>query len=155
MKKQNLLPKPHMEQAKKNYIKAAEQGASSRSPSKMGISTVQSYRGAQIFEAIGLGKDWSTNTSPAPPAASRRPLEVSPRIAQRHIALPADRVERQEVLDNGGSTIGGATGSNTCGTPNTVAKLQQAVAHHRRPDVVRNTRSSSTTRRGTAARSAG
>ena len=26
--------------------------------SKMGISTLQSYRGAQIFEAVGLGKDF-------------------------------------------------------------------------------------------------
>src|SRR4051812_7795441 len=44
------------EQAKKNYIKAANKGII-KVASKMGISTVQSYRGAQIFEAIGLGKE--------------------------------------------------------------------------------------------------
>ena len=33
--------------------------------SKMGISTVDSYRGAQIFEIIGLAPRWSTSASPA------------------------------------------------------------------------------------------
>ena len=39
----------------KNYIKANEKGVL-KVMSKMGISTVQSYRGAQIFEAVGLDK---------------------------------------------------------------------------------------------------
>jgi glutamate synthase (NADPH/NADH) large chain len=34
--------------------------------SKMGISTVASYTGAQVFEAIGLGETWSRSSSPAP-----------------------------------------------------------------------------------------
>ena len=43
-------------QAHKNYIKAI--GASIlKVMSKMGISTVQSYRGAQIFEAVGIGSE--------------------------------------------------------------------------------------------------
>ena len=37
----------------KNYIKAAIKGVV-KVISKMGISTIQSYRGAQIFEAVGL-----------------------------------------------------------------------------------------------------
>jgi glutamate synthase (ferredoxin) len=40
----------------KNYIKAAVK-AVIKTMSKMGISTIQSYRGAQIFEAIGLNRD--------------------------------------------------------------------------------------------------
>src|SRR5207245_1334193 len=52
-----ILPKDmSLEQAKKNYIKAANKGII-KVASKMGISTVQSYRGAQIFEAIGIGED--------------------------------------------------------------------------------------------------
>ena len=43
------------EQAIKNYIKAVNKGLL-KIFSKMGISTLQSYRGAQIFEAIGLSK---------------------------------------------------------------------------------------------------
>ena len=43
------------EYAQKNFIKANEKGVL-KVMSKMGISTVQSYRGAQIFEAVGLNK---------------------------------------------------------------------------------------------------
>lgn len=42
--------------AQKNYIKAADKGIL-KILSKMGISTLQSYRGAQIFEALGLNKE--------------------------------------------------------------------------------------------------
>ena len=44
------------EQLKKNYIKAVNDGLL-KVFSKMGISTLQSYQGAQIFEIIGLNKD--------------------------------------------------------------------------------------------------
>ncbi len=43
------------EKALKNYGKAVEQGIL-KIMSKMGISTISSYRGAQIFEAIGLSR---------------------------------------------------------------------------------------------------
>ena len=42
--------------AVKNYIKAAGKGVL-KVMSKMGISTVASYTGAQVFEAIGLGRE--------------------------------------------------------------------------------------------------
>ena len=42
--------------AQKNFIKANEKGVL-KVMSKMGISTLQSYRGAQIFEAVGLSQD--------------------------------------------------------------------------------------------------
>jgi glutamate synthase domain-containing protein 2/glutamate synthase domain-containing protein 3 len=44
------------EQAVKNYIKAVNKGLL-KVFSKMGISTLQSYRGAQVFEAIGLNEE--------------------------------------------------------------------------------------------------
>ena len=44
------------EQLKKNYIKAINEGLL-KVFSKMGISTLQSYQGAQIFEIIGLNKE--------------------------------------------------------------------------------------------------
>ncbi len=43
------------ESAQQNYIKAAEKGIK-KIMSKMGISTLNSYQGAQIFEAVGLNK---------------------------------------------------------------------------------------------------
>src|SRR4029453_11601341 len=47
------LLKIDVEKAKKNYTKAANKGVV-KVISKMGISTVQSYHGAQVFEAVGL-----------------------------------------------------------------------------------------------------
>ena len=46
----------HYETAEKNYIKAVCKGLF-KIMSKMGISTIRSYRGAKIFEAVGLGED--------------------------------------------------------------------------------------------------
>ncbi len=43
-------------QAKKNYVKAVSKGLF-KIFSKMGISTLQSYCGAQIFEAVGLDSE--------------------------------------------------------------------------------------------------
>jgi glutamate synthase domain-containing protein 2/glutamate synthase domain-containing protein 1/glutamate synthase domain-containing protein 3 len=44
------------EQAAQNVVKAIDKGLL-KTISKMGISTIQSYRGAQIFEAVGLDRD--------------------------------------------------------------------------------------------------
>ena len=43
--------------AEKNYVKALHKGVL-KVMSKMGISTLQSYRGAQIFEAVGLSREF-------------------------------------------------------------------------------------------------
>ena len=53
---QKKLGKIDYETAKNNYIKAAVDGILAVM-SKMGISTVHSYHGAQIFEAVGIKKD--------------------------------------------------------------------------------------------------
>ncbi len=49
----NILVDVPIEEAQKKYIKAVVKGII-KVLSKMGISTIQSYRGAQIFEALGL-----------------------------------------------------------------------------------------------------
>ena len=51
-----LNPKVDLHKAQENYIKAVKKGLY-KIFSKMGISTLQSYHGAQIFEVIGLNKD--------------------------------------------------------------------------------------------------
>ena len=53
MIKTGLLPELSHEKAVKTYKKAVTKGVI-KVMSKMGISTVQSYQGAQIFEAVGL-----------------------------------------------------------------------------------------------------
>src|SRR4051812_30163739 len=104
MERQGTLPEDvSLDQAKKNYIKAANKGII-KVASKMGISTVQSYRGAQIFEAIGLGKDLVERYSPG--TASRingGGLDVIAReCLERHRhGFPPIRVNG-EVLENGG-----------------------------------------------------
>ena len=56
MKHRGLLPeKLTAEYAEKNFIKAINKGLL-KTFSKMGISTLQSYRGAQVFEAVGLNQ---------------------------------------------------------------------------------------------------
>ena len=50
------IPAISLEQARKNYCQAVESGLL-KILSKMGISLISSYQGAQIFEAIGIGQD--------------------------------------------------------------------------------------------------
>jgi len=61
-----LTPGVGYEEAVEHYLKAIKKGVV-KIMSKMGISTIQSYRGAQIFEAIGLAPDfvdkYFTNTA--------------------------------------------------------------------------------------------
>ena len=56
LKRRGLLPEEvSAEYAEKNFIKAINKGLL-KTFSKMGISTLQSYRGAQVFEAVGLNQ---------------------------------------------------------------------------------------------------
>ncbi|HUB24964.1 MAG TPA: glutamate synthase large subunit [Tepidisphaeraceae bacterium] len=121
-------PELTLDAAKKNYIKAANK-AILKVASKMGISTVQSYRGAQIFEAIGLGRDlvdrYFTNT---PSRIDGVPLEViaTESLQRHHHAYPPRRVNGQ-VLDNGGQYQWRRDGEYHSWNPDTIAKMQHAV----------------------------
>jgi len=53
---EGLLPGVDYKTACKNFVKAASKGVI-KVASKMGISSLQSYRGAQVFEAVGLRQD--------------------------------------------------------------------------------------------------
>src|ERR1035438_8210624 len=56
MIREGLLVKLDHKSACKNFVKAATKGVI-KVMSKMGISAIQSYRGAQVFEALGLRQD--------------------------------------------------------------------------------------------------
>jgi glutamate synthase (NADPH/NADH) large chain len=113
----------------KLYIKALEEGLL-KVMSKMGISTVQSYRGAQIFEAVGLDRDlieqWFTGT---PSRIGGVGLdELGDEAMQRHargFARPANAGD--EPLPVGGNYRWRRTGELHKWTPNTIATLQDAV----------------------------
>ena len=90
-----------LEQAKKNYIKAANKGII-KVASKMGISTVQSYRGAQIFEAVGLSKEVVDKyfTGTASRASTASALEV---IAAREPGAPPPRLPADQASNGAGA----------------------------------------------------
>ncbi|WP_428939875.1 glutamate synthase large subunit [Fontivita pretiosa] len=127
--KEGLLPRElTLEQAKKNYIKAANK-AILKVASKMGISTIQSYRGAQIFEAIGLSEElidrYFTHT---PSRIKGVGIDVIARecLMRHRKGFPPIEVD-QDVLSSGGFYQWRRDGEYHMWNPDTVAKLQHAV----------------------------
>jgi glutamate synthase (NADPH) large chain len=127
--REGLLPQDvSLEQAKKNFIKAANK-AILKVASKMGISTVQSYRGAQIFEAIGLGEEviekYFTNTASRIRGVD---LDVIAResIERHRRGFPPIQVNGH-VLETGGNYQWRRDGEYHMYNPETVAKLQHSV----------------------------
>ncbi len=119
---------PH--QAVKNYIKAAGKGVL-KVMSKMGVSTVASYTGAQIFEAIGLGRDlveeYFTGTVSRLGGIGLDEVarEVATRHATAHPKNPEQRAHRQ--LELGGEYQWRREGEHHLFNPDTVFKLQHAT----------------------------
>ena len=117
-----------LEQAKKNYIKAANKGII-KVASKMGISTVQSYRGAQIFEAVGIGngviEQYFTGTSSRIGGID---LDIiAAEATERHRrGFPPIAVDGK-VLAAGGQYQWRREGEFHMYNPDTVARLQHAV----------------------------
>ncbi len=119
--------------ALKNYKKAINKGLL-KVFSKMGISTLQSYRGAQIFEAIGLNQElidrYFTGTASRIEGVG---LEVLAREAQtkhEHAFRPA--TESETELEVGGTYQYRVKGEYHLLNPLTVSKLQHAV--HKGPE---------------------
>jgi glutamate synthase (ferredoxin) len=112
----------------KNYIKAATKGVV-KVASKIGISTLQSYRGAQIFEAIGLNHSvvdqYFTWTASRIEGAD---LEVIAKeaILRHHHAFP-DRQVNGHTLDVGGEYQWRKEGEAHLFSPQTIHTLQSAV----------------------------
>jgi glutamate synthase domain-containing protein 2/glutamate synthase domain-containing protein 1/glutamate synthase domain-containing protein 3 len=114
--------------AKKNYVKAVVKGIV-KVISKMGISTVESYCGAQIFEAIGLHESvigrYFTRTASRIGGVGMDVLAREATIRHAH-AFP-DRGTYPHTLDVGGQYQWRADGEYHLFSPQTVHKLQQAV----------------------------
>ena len=103
----------------RNYVKAVDKGVL-KVMSKMGISTLQSYHGAQIFEAVGLNQDvidgyftW-TAVAVGGIGSTSSPKEAS-RGTER--GLPAERpIQHTSLPDAGGQYQWRATASTTSST---------------------------------------
>jgi glutamate synthase (NADPH/NADH) large chain len=117
-------------QAIKQYIKAAGKGVL-KVMSKMGISTVASYRGAQVFEAIGLGQELVDEyfTGTVSRLGGIGLDEIAEEVARRHAvaytARPDERAHRD--LEYGGEYQWRREGEYHLFNPDTVFKLQHAT----------------------------
>ena len=127
MIRQGLLTEIEHDSAVKNYVKAIVKGAL-KVTSKMGISTIQSYRGAQIFEAIGLNQQiidrYFTWT---PTRIEGVGIEaIAHEVLVRHEKAFPDRSVNGRVLDVGGQYQWRREGEYHLFNPETVHKLQHA-----------------------------
>ena len=111
-----------------NYLKACDKGLL-KTMAKMGISTLQSYRGAQIFEAVGLDRDLVGRCFAG--TASRVSgvgYDVIAREAtMRHARAFPEAGWVYPELDPGGLYQWRRRGERHTFNPESVAKLQHAV----------------------------
>ncbi|OFW36121.1 MAG: glutamate synthase subunit alpha [Acidobacteria bacterium RIFCSPLOWO2_12_FULL_67_14] len=128
MIRQGMLPGIDRDTAIAHYIKALNKGVL-KVMSKMGISTLQSYCGAQIFEAIGLSQAfidrYFTHTMSRVSGVGIEVIarEVGLRHERAFGARPAGPVE----LDGGGEYQWRRDGEYHLFNPETVFKLQHAT----------------------------
>jgi len=118
------------EYALKKYIKASGKGIL-KVMSKMGVSTVASYTGAQIFEAIGLGTELIDEyfTGTVSRLGGIGLDEVAFEVASRHaVAYPKNPERRaHRKLELGGEYQWRREGEHHVFNPETVFKLQHAT----------------------------
>src|SRR4029077_9743399 len=116
------------EEVQKNYRKALGKGIL-KVISKMGISTYQSYCGAQIFDAVGLESDfvdrYFTGTATTIEGADLKAMAEEALI--RHARAYGEDPLYREMLDLGGDYAFRLRGEAHAWTPHTIAKLQHAV----------------------------
>jgi glutamate synthase (NADPH) large chain len=122
-----LLSVP-FETALKNFKKAVNKGLL-KVFSKMGISTLQSYRGAQIFEAIGLSKSlidkYFTGTASRIEGVDLEVLAREAKMKHDHAYRPLTEADTE--LDVGGNYQYRVRGEYHLLNPLTVSKMQHAV----------------------------
>ncbi|WP_239579039.1 glutamate synthase large subunit [Microlunatus panaciterrae] len=118
------------EQAVKNVVKALGKGVL-KVMSKMGVSTVASYTGAQIFEALGLSADvvdrYFTGTTSKLGGAGL--AELAREVQARHlVAYPLDGIPlAHRTLDVGGEYQWRREGEPHLFDPETVFRLQHST----------------------------
>jgi len=128
MIRQELLVDVDHAKAVKNYVKALNKGIL-KVMAKMGISTLQSYCGAQIFEAIGLNRDLVDHyfTGTASRVSGIGIDVIAEEVRRRHQdAFPTRPVGHGE-LDWGGEYQWRRDGEYHLFNPDTVFKLQHAT----------------------------
>ena len=125
---QGMLPDLDHKKAVKNFIKASIKGVV-KTMAKMGISTVQSYRGAQIFEAVGLHSSvvdrYFTWT---PSRIGGTDIDgIARELMERHARAYPERVAPEVALDAGGVYQWRKDGEEHQYNPLTITSLQKAT----------------------------
>jgi len=112
----------------KRYIKSIDKGLL-KVMSKMGISTYQSYCGAQIFDAVGLKSDFVARyfTGTATRIEGVGLAEIAEETVRRHRDAFSDAPIYQSMLDVGGEYAFRVRGEEHVWNAATVAALQHAV----------------------------
>jgi glutamate synthase (NADPH/NADH) large chain len=112
----------------KNYVKAIGKGVL-KVMSKMGISTYQSYCGAQIFDAVGLSSDFVERffTGTATVIEGVGLEHIARESVRRHADAYGDAPIYRDMLDVGGAYAFRLRGEDHAWTPRSVASLQHAV----------------------------
>jgi len=115
-------------EVQKNYIKAIGKGIL-KVMSKMGISTYQSYCGAQIFDAVGLSSAFIDKyfTGTATTIEGVGLAEVAEEAMRRHQAAYGDNPIYRHMLDVGGIYGLRLRGEEHAWTAQNIANLQHAV----------------------------
>ena len=112
----------------RSYIKALNKGML-KVMSKMGISTYQSYCGAQIFDAVGLNSDfieqYFTGTGGRIEGVGLK--EIAEETVERHRQAFGNSAVHRNALDVGGEYAFRFRGEAHAWTPDSVAHLQHAV----------------------------
>ena len=113
-----------------NYIAAIKKGVL-KTMGKMGISTLRSYAGAQLFEAIGLERsiidEYFTGTSSRIGGIGLDQIALE--AISRHCSVFEQRAAGAPDLEFGGEYHFRRNGERHLWNPTTVSKLQQAVKY--------------------------
>ena len=117
-----------VQEAQNRYIKAIDKGML-KVFSKMGISTFQSYCGAQIFDAVGLNASFIDRffTKTASKVGGIGLDEVAEETVRRHREAFGENPLYAKHLDVGGELAWRHRGEAHCWTPETIRLLQHAV----------------------------
>lgn len=127
MIKMNMLNETSQKAAVKRYIKAAIKGVV-KTLSKMGISTIQSYQGAQIFEAVGINREvidrYFTKTASRIGGISLD--TIAKEALLRHNKAFTDHIAGENTLESGGQYQWRKDGEYHLFNPETIHKVQIA-----------------------------
>ncbi len=123
-----LLKGMEYPEAERNYVHALRKGIL-KTISKMGISSVQSYRGAQIFEAVGISSNVTAKYFAGTPSKVEGLTldEIAAEIRMRHSAAYSVSDSGEEALDPGGIYKWRKGGEDHRYRPETVRMLQKSV----------------------------